>query len=70
MKLNKTKRQYRRTVVLPFPLRRHSRRCRACVQHIFNKDAVAAGGVADEDVGDGIGGLAVLDYRRARHECG
>lgn len=39
-------------------------------EHILNKDAVACGGVADEDVGNGAHDLAVLDNGAARHECG
>lgn len=35
------------------------------VQHIFNEDAVARGGVVDENVGDGAHQLSVLDNRRA-----
>ena len=40
------------------------------VQHIFNKDAVARGGIVDKDVGDRPDELAVLDDRAARQECG
>ena len=36
-------------------------------EHIFDKYAVAAGGVADEDVGDCADELAVLDYRASAH---
>ena len=39
-------------------------------QHIFNEDAVAAGGVADHHVGDGADKLTVLDDRATAHECG
>ena len=39
-------------------------------EHVFNKNTVAAGWVADHDVGDGADELAVLDDRRAAHECG
>ena len=39
-----------------------------CREHIFNKYGVAAGGVVDEDVGDGADYLAVPDYGRAAHE--
>ena len=40
------------------------------VEHIFDEDSVARGGIIDEHVGDGSDELAVLDYRRSRHECG
>ena len=36
-------------------------------QHVFGEDAVARGGVVDEDVGDGAHQLAVLDDGRAAH---
>lgn len=39
-------------------------------EHIFDENAVAAGGVADEDVGDGADDLSVLNDRGAAHECG
>ena len=39
------------------------------VQHILGKDAVAAGGIAHKDVGDGADELAVLDNGAAAHEC-
>ena len=40
------------------------------VEHILNENAVARGGVADEDVGDGADELSVLDDGAAAHECG
>ena len=39
------------------------------IQHILDEDAVACGGIVDENVGDGADKLAVLDDGRARHEC-
>ena len=38
-------------------------------EHIFDKDAVAAGGVAHENVGHRADELSVLDDRTAAHEC-
>ena len=55
----------RETAGLPYGVRlrrlrhRHLRR----VQHIFNENTVARGGVVDEHVGDRSDELAVLDYR-------
>ena len=46
----------------------HRHLCR--VQHIFDKDAVAAGGVVDHNVSHRADKLAVLNDGRARHECG
>ena len=40
--------------------------CR-CIQHIFNKDAVAGGGVVNKDMGHGAHQLAVLYNRRGGH---
>ena len=40
------------------------------VQHILNKYTVSAGGVAYEHVGNRAYELAVLNDRRAAHECG
>jgi len=42
--------------------------CRG-IQHIFNENAVAGGGVIDQHVGHGANELAVLDNGRAGHEC-
>ena len=39
-------------------------------QHVFHKDPVAHGGIVDQHVGDCSHDLAVLDDRRAAHECG
>ena len=39
-------------------------------EHIFDEDAVAGGGVIDEDVGDGADELAVLNNGAARQVCG
>jgi len=36
-------------------------------EHIFDKYAVAAGGVADEDVGNCTDELAILNYRASAH---
>ena len=40
------------------------------IQHIFNENAVARGGVVDENMGHSPHELAVLDNRRAAQECG
>ena len=43
------------------------------IQHVFDEDAVAGGGVVDEDVSDGADELAVLDNGTAAHadvKCG
>ena len=39
------------------------------VQHIFNENTVARGGVVDEHVGDRSDELAVLNDGAAGHEC-
>ena len=39
-------------------------------EHVFDKDAVACGGVVDEHVGDRAHKLAVLDYWATRQACG
>ena len=39
------------------------------VQHIFNENAVARGGIVDKNVGHRAHQLAVLDNRAAAHEC-
>ena len=39
-------------------------------QHIFNENAVARGGIVDEDVCHRADELAVLNDWAARHECG
>ena len=62
----------RETAGLPYEIslrRLHHRRLRG-VQHILNKNAVSRGGIVDEDVGDSTHDLAVLNERRAAHECG
>ena len=38
-------------------------------EHIFDKDAVAAGGIAHQNVGDRADELYVLDDGTAAHEC-
>ena len=38
------------------------------VQHGFDEDAVATGGVVDQDMGDGAYQVAVLDDGAAGHE--
>ena len=38
-----------------------------CFQHVFDEDAVAGGGVIDQDVGDGADEVSVLDNGRAGH---
>ena len=40
---------------------------RSCIQHIFNKDAVARGGVINKHMGDRPHQLAVLDDGAAAH---
>ena len=40
--------------------------CRG-VQHVFDEDAIAGGGVVDEDVGDGADEFAVLNDGTAGH---
>ena len=40
------------------------------VEHIFDKNAVARGGIVDEHMGNSSYDLSVLDDRAARHECG
>ena len=37
------------------------------IQHIFDKNAIAGGGVIDQDVGHGAHQFAVLNNRRAGH---
>ena len=39
-------------------------------EHVFNKNPVAAGGVADHHMSDCTDELAVLHDGRATHECG
>ena len=41
---------------------------RGSIQHIFDEDAVAGGGVIDQDMVDGADELAVLDDGTAAHE--
>ena len=53
-------------VALRCPRLRHLRR----VEHIFNENAVARGGIVDENVGDRPDKLTVLDDGGAAHECG
>lgn len=38
-------------------------------EHILSEDAVAAGGIVHQHVGDGADELAILYDRRAAHEC-
>ena len=47
------------------PLEGKSLAC--CGQHVFNEDAVAAGGVVDQHVGDGADQVAVLDNGTSAH---
>ena len=49
------------------PLEGKSLAC--CGQHVFNEDAVAGGGVVDEDMGLGAYQFSVLYNWRAGHEC-
>ena len=53
--------------ILPFSLRHQIPHL---VQHIFNKYSVPRGGIVYHNVGDGADELAILEYRRAAHECG
>lgn len=39
-------------------------------EHLFDENAVAAGGVVYEDAGDRADDLSVLNDRGAAHECG
>ena len=55
---------------LILPLRRLRHRHLRGVQHIFNENAVSRGGIVDEHVRYRADELAVLNDRRARHECG
>ena len=40
---------------------------RCCIEHIFNKDAVASGGVIDQHMSNGAYQFSVLDNRTAGH---
>ena len=40
------------------------------IQHIFNKNPVPRGGIADEHVGHRADEVPVLNDRAAAHECG
>ena len=40
-----------------------------CFEHIFGEDAVAAGRIVHQNVGDGAYELAVLKDGAAAHEC-
>ena len=40
--------------------------CRG-IEHVFDEDTVAGGGIVDEDMGDGADQLAVLDNGTAAH---
>ena len=40
------------------------------IQHIFNKNSVPRGGIADEDVRDSSHELSVLNDGASAHECG
>ena len=42
--------------------------CR-CVQHVFDENAIAGGGVVHKNMGDRANELAVLDDGAAGHEC-
>ena len=50
-------------------LRRSLHRQLRFVQHIFNENSVPSCGVIDHNVGDSSDESAVLNDRRARHEC-
>ena len=54
--------------ILPLRCLRH-RHLRG-VQHILNENTVSRGGIIDQYVRDRSDELAVLNDRRARHECG
>ena len=57
-------------MILPFALRRllHRHFCR--IQHIFNKDPVPRGGIADEDVSDRAHKVPILNNGAAAQVCG
>ena len=55
-------------MILPLRRLRHRNLCRT--QHIFDKNAVARGGIVDHHVGDRADELVVLNDWRARQECG
>ena len=55
-------RPQRKRAVIDRPL------CRG-IQHIFDKNAIAGGGIVYKDVGHGADELATLDNRTAAHEC-
>ena len=41
----------------------------SCVYHVFDEDAVAGGGVVDENMGNRADQLAILDDGAAAHQC-
>jgi len=47
-----------------------SRQHRHIDEHILQNDPVSRGGIVDEDMRHGSDDLAVLNDRRAAHECG
>ena len=53
-------------MILPFVL---SRQVAHLIQHIFNEDPVARGGVVHKDMSHSAHQLAVLNDRTAGHEC-
>ena len=61
-------------MILPFhfdfALRRPRHRYICFVEHIFNENSVARGGVVYEDVGDSAYEFAVLDDGATRQVCG
>ena len=54
---------------MPFVLELSRKVAHLC-EHIFNEYSIPHGRVVDEDMGDGADQLAVLNDRRAAHECG
>ena len=57
-------------MILPFKLRRLRHRHLRGVEHIFNENSVAGGGVIDEHVRYRSHDLAALNDGRAAQECG
>ena len=46
----------------------HQREALGCrIQHVFDKDAIAGGGIVDKDMGDGAHQFSVLNDRAAGH---
>ena len=56
-------------MILPFKLRRLRHGHLRSVEHIFNKDPIPRGGIADEDVSDRADEVPVLNDRAAAWVC-